>query len=96
MYQNFTIISPDVFAPFIDDLPEVEDFKNFAKDFNIGRIIFVLDKIYEVDSFSFYAVKVKDINFKAKYKKAFFVSYPNFDITAKNIEKYYKSIIKGI
>ncbi len=96
MYKNFTIISPDVFAPFIDDMPERSDFRKFARDFNIGRIIFVLDKIYEVDSFSFYAVKTKKIDFHAKYKKAFFASYPKFDITDKNIEEYYKSLIKGL
>jgi len=96
MYKNFTIISPDVFAPFIDDMPEVEDFKKFAQDFNIGRIIFVLDKIYEVDSFSFYAIKTKKIDFASNFKKAFFASYPKFDITDKNILSYYKSLIKGI
>jgi len=93
MYQNNTIIPTDVFAPFIDDLPTKKDFRVFTRDFNIGRIIFVLDKLYEVDSFSFYAIKTKDIDFSAPYKSAFFVSYPKF-ISGKNIINYYKSLIK--
>ncbi|WP_457561709.1 plasminogen-binding N-terminal domain-containing protein [Caminibacter pacificus] len=94
LYKGNTIISPDIFAPFIDEMPTREDFEKFCNDMNIGRIIFVLDKIYEVDSFSFYAIKKRDIDFKAKYDKAFFVTFPSFKITGKNIEQYYKSLIK--
>jgi hypothetical protein len=96
MYKRFDVISSDVFAPFINDLPTKEDFRKFCDDFNIGRIIFVLDKIYEVDSFSFYKIYEKDFKTNAKYKKAFFTSYPSFDVTGENIEKYYKSLIKGL
>jgi len=94
MYQNETIISPDIFAPFIDDVPTQDDFRKFCEDFNIGRIIFVLDKIYEVDSFSFYALRVKNEKLNPHYTKAFFTTYPSFDITGENFLNYYKSMIK--
>ena len=94
LYKNATIISPDIFAPFIEDMPTKKDFQTFCKDFNIGRIIFVLDKIYEVDSFSFYAVKTRDAGFKTDYKKAFFTTYTKFNIKQKNILNYYKSLLK--
>ncbi|MEO1928208.1 MAG: plasminogen-binding N-terminal domain-containing protein [Nautiliaceae bacterium] len=93
-YKNATFISPDIFAAYIDDIPTKEDFINFAKIFNIGRMVFVLDRVYEVDSFSFYAVKVYG-KFKAAYKKAFFTTYPKFDIKGKNFINYYKNLIKG-
>ena len=91
-YKNATLISPDIFATFIEDAPTKEDFINFAKKMNIGRIIFVLDKVYEVDAYSFYAIKTYGKN-DVKYKSAFFTTFPN-NITNENFEKLYKSYIK--
>ncbi|WP_168175704.1 plasminogen-binding N-terminal domain-containing protein [Nautilia sp. PV-1] len=92
-YKNATVISSDNFAAFLEGIPSRENFINFAKKLNIGRIIFVLDKIYEVDANSFYAVK-KYGSINAKYKEIFFTTYPKFDIKGKNIIAYYKSLIK--
>jgi hypothetical protein len=87
-YKNATIISPDIFATFIEDAPRKEDFINFAKKMNIGRIIFVLDKVYEVDAYSFYAIKIYEKN-SVKYTNAFFTTFPNHLKIAN-----YKSYIK--
>jgi len=92
-YKNATFISPDLFATEIDDVPTRKDFINFAKKMNIGRYIFVLDKIYEVDSYSFYVLKKFGSN-SDRYKKMFFTTYPDFDIKAKNVAEYYKKLIK--
>lgn len=91
-YKNATIISPDIFATFIEEAPSKEDFINFAKKMNIGRIVFVLDKVYEVDAYSFYAVKSYGKN-SVKYTNAFFTTFPN-NIKNENFEKLYKSYIK--
>jgi hypothetical protein len=91
-YKNATIINPDIFATFIEDAPTKEDFVNFAKKMNIGRIIFVLDKVYEVDAYSFYAIKTYGKN-DVKYKSAFFTTFPN-NIKNKNFEELYMSYIK--
>jgi hypothetical protein len=92
-YKNATVISSDNFAAVIDDIPTKKDFVNFAKKLDIGRIVFVLDKIYEVDAYSFYAVK-KYGNVSAKYNKIFFTTYPDFDLQQKKIISYYKKLIK--
>ncbi|WP_456480238.1 plasminogen-binding N-terminal domain-containing protein [Nautilia sp.] len=92
-YKNFTVVNPDVFAVFLKEVPTKKDFVNFAKKLNIGRIVFVLDKIYETDAFSFYAVKKYGRN-GVKYKGVFFTTYPKLGINGKNMIKYYKSLIK--
>ena len=53
IYKNNAIISPDVLASFLDDV-NIKSLREFAKEFNIGRYIIALDKVYEVDSYSFY------------------------------------------
>jgi hypothetical protein len=91
------IISPDVFAAFLDDMPTIENFRNFAKIMNIGRFVFAVnDKIYEVDSYSFYVINSHQIQKKALYKKAFFTYFSNFDIKTKNIQNYYLHLLKGL
>ncbi len=92
-YKNDTVISADVFASFLDDLPKKKEFIGFAKKMDIGKIVFVLDKVYEVDANSFYAIKKYGSN-SVKYKEMFFTTYPKFDIKDKNITAYYKSLIK--
>ncbi|NPA11743.1 MAG: hypothetical protein GXO62_05840 [Epsilonproteobacteria bacterium] len=78
LYKNATIISPDVLAAFIDEF-NTKTVKDFAKEFDIGRVIFILDKLYEVDSQSMYVIKTKPFN-ASKYKKAFFTYYKKFDL----------------
>jgi hypothetical protein len=92
-YKKDTVISADNFASFLDDLPTKEDFIKFAKKMDIGKIVFVLDKIYEVDANTFYVVKKYGSN-SVKYKEMFFTTYPKFDIKDKNVTAYYKSLIK--
>jgi hypothetical protein len=92
-YKNATVISSDNFAAMIEELPKRSDFINFAKKLDIGRIIFALDKIYEVDAYSFYVIK-KYGQVNAKYNKIFFTTYPAFDLKDKNIINYYKKLIK--
>ena len=92
-YKKATIISPDNFAEFLEDKPRRENFINFAKKMDIGRFIFVLDKIYEVDANSFYVVKKYGKN-SAKYNEIFFTTYPKFDIKDNNMIIYYKNMIK--
>jgi len=91
-YKNNLIISPDIFAPFVDEIPTKEEFINFAKEMDIGRYIFVLDKIYEVDANSFYVIK-KYGKTNAKYKEIFFTNYKKEDIKA-NLLSYYKTLLK--
>ena len=93
MYKNCTVISTDLFVPYIEEKPAEKDFISFAKKMNIGKIVFVLDKIYEVDPYSFYVLKKFGQN-SAKYEKIFFTTYPNFDIKLQNAVKYYKHMIK--
>jgi len=92
-YKNAVIISPDIFANFLEEIPTKDEFVNFAKKMDIGRYVFVLDKIYEVDAESFYAVKKYGKNTQ-KFKEVFFTTYPKFDIKANNMIAYYKSLIK--
>jgi len=95
MYKKSIVVSPDVLAAFMDDeLPTKEELKKFAAEFNIGKYIFVLDNIYEVDSFSFYAIKKKPFE-EVEYKLPFF-NYAYSLKVNKNLIKYYKSLIKGI
>jgi len=97
-YQNsFTIIPVDVFAAFLDDIPIKKDFVKFAREMNIGLFVFALDRIYFVDSDSFYDFLTQNYTFKPnlKFKKPFYSSY-NFDIKMKNPIEYYKNFIKGI
>jgi hypothetical protein len=109
LFKNKIFISPDIFATFLDEIPTKEDFVNFAKKLDIGLYIFVLDKIYLVDAYSFYAVKEYPLkeNYN-KYNKPFFVTYNRFKVNSsvfskvKNLFKsgvnsfneYYKSMIK--
>lgn len=92
-YKDSVVISSDVFASYIDELPKKKNFIEFAKKMNIGKYIFVLDKIYEVDAYSFYVLNSFGSN-SDKYKKIFFTTYPDFDIKSENIIKYYKKFIK--
>jgi len=97
-YQNsFTIIPVDVFAAFLDEAPTKKDFIKFARKMNIGLFVFALDKIYFVDSESFYDFLTQNYTFKPnlKFKNPFYSSY-NFDIKMKNPTQYYKKLIKGI
>jgi len=91
-YKNSIIISPDIFAPFVDEIPTKKEFINFAKEMDIGRYIFVLDKIYEVDANSFYIIK-KYGKSNAKYKEIFFTNYKKEDIK-ENLISYYKKLLK--
>jgi hypothetical protein len=94
-YKDSVIISPDVLEAFIEDeVPTKKELRKFAAEFNIGRYIFVLDNIYEVDSFSFYAIKKKPFE-KVEYKFPFF-NYAYSPKVKENLIKYYKSLIKGI
>ncbi len=94
-FKNFTIIPSDVFAAFIDKLPTREDFINFAKKMDIGLYVFVLDKVYLVDAYSFYVIATQDLPLNYKnFKKPFYSSY-NFDIK-ENILNYYKKLLRGI
>jgi signal peptidase I len=90
LYKNATVVSPDVFAAFLDGEVEKSDFIDFSKKMNIGRIIFILDKIYEVDSFSFYAIKTKKAPITAHYKRAFFTYFKNFDIEPVDYKRFIK------
>ncbi|WP_024788324.1 MULTISPECIES: plasminogen-binding N-terminal domain-containing protein [unclassified Lebetimonas] len=108
LFKNKTLISPDIFATFLEENPTRDDFINFAKKMDIGLYAFVLDKIYLVDSYSFYAIKEFSAEKNYKYTEPFFVTYPNFHIEGnvfskvKNLfkqsigsyAKYYKSLIK--
>jgi len=91
-FKNEVIISPDVFANFLEDIPTKEEFKSFAKKMDIGRYVFVLDKIYEVDADSFYAIKKYGHN-SQKFNEMFFTTYPK-EIVKKDMISYYKSMIK--
>ncbi len=92
-FSTFSIIPIDVLGVFLEDEPTKEDFINFAKKMDIGMYIFALDKLYEVDALSFYAINEEDFSFKGKFKLPFYTSY-NFDFDMKNPINYYKSMIK--
>jgi len=92
-YKNDSVISPDVLAAFLEELPSKKEFVKFAKKMNIGRYVFVLDKIYEVDAESFYVINKYGKN-SQNYKNIFFTSYPKLDIKENNLIAYYKSLIK--
>ena len=93
MYKSSVIISPDVFAAFLDDKITKKDFINFAKKLNIGRYIFTIEnKLYEVDAKTLYVIDEKNLNVVAKYQKAFFTYFNNFDIKPKN----YINLLKGL
>jgi len=95
-YKNLTVIPIDTFAAFLDDLPTKKNFVNFAKKMDIGLYIFVLDKIYLVDSYSFMPIDVEKLPFSFKnFQKPFYSSY-KFDINEKNILNYYKKMLKVI
>ena len=91
-YKDHTIISPDIFASFVNEIPTKEEFINFAKEMNIGKYIFILDKIYEVDSNSFYVLKKYGKNI-VKYKEIFFTNYKKKYIK-ENLLNYYKTLLK--
>jgi len=91
-FKKEVIISPDIFANFLDDIPTKEEFKSFAKKMDIGRFVFVLDKIYEVDADSFYVIKKYGRN-SQKFNEMFFTTYPK-ETVKKDMISYYKSMIK--
>ena len=94
-YSKNTIIPVDVFGAFLNKKPTKKDFIKFAKKMNIGRFIFVLDKIYEVDALSLETINAyKNPYKKGKFKLPFFTSYNDYDINIKNPINYYKSLIK--
>ena len=94
-YSKNTIIPIDLFAVFLNDNPTKKDFINFAKKMNIGRYIFVLDKIYEVDALSMQVINSYSNNYKnKKFKLPFFTYYRFYDIKIKNPINYYKNLIK--
>jgi len=94
-YLKNTIIPIDVFGVFLDEKPTQKDFVNFAKKMNIGRFIFVLDKIYEVDALSMEVINSYKNPYKTKkFKLPFFTSYNDYDIKMKNPINYYKNLIK--
>jgi hypothetical protein len=104
MFKNKTFISPDIFATFLDKTPTKKDFINFAKELNIGLYIFVLDKIYLVDAYSFYAIKSLELKKHYKFEKPFFNTYAIslkggffsklFQSKISNYIAYYKKMIK--
>ena len=64
---------------------------------NIGRYVFALNnKVYEVDSYSFYVINSHLLQKNASYTKAFFTYFSNFDIKTKNIQNYYLHLLKGL
>ena len=94
-YSKNTIIPVDVFGAFLEGKPTKRDFINFAKKMNIGRYIFVLDKIYEVDALSLQVINSYKNPYKNnKFKLPFFTSYNDYDIKMKNPINYYKNLIK--
>ena len=94
-FKNNTIIPVDDFAVFLSQEPTKQDFVNFAKKMNIGRFIFVLDKIYEVDALSLKVVNTYKNTYKnKKFKLPFFTSYNDYDIKMKDPVDYYKNLIK--
>ena len=94
-YSKNTIIPIDDFAVFLDESPKREDFIKFAKKMNIGRFVFVLDKIYEVDALSMQVINSYPNSYKnRKFKLPFFTSYKFYDIKMKNPLNYYKNLIK--
>jgi len=94
-YSKNTIIPVDVFGAFLEKKPTKGNFINFAKKMNIGRYIFVLDKIYEVDALSLEVINSYKNPYKNnKFKLPFFTSYNDYDIKMKNPINYYKTLIK--
>ena len=95
-FKDFTIIPVDVFAAFLKNLPTRYDFINFARKLNIGLYIFALgDKIYYIDSFSFYVIGKESFKLNKNFKIPFYSSY-NFHLKAKNIINYYKKMLRGL
>ena len=93
-YPNNTVIPIDVFGAFLHEKPQKKDFVKFAKKMNIGRYIFVLDKIYEVDALSLQVINSYTNPYKNnKFKLPFFTSYNDYDIKMNPIN-YYKNLIK--
>ena len=94
-YSKNTIIPVDDFGVFLEGKPTKQNFINFAKKMNIGRYIFVLNKIYEVDALSMQVINSYPNPYKnKKFKLPFFTSYNDYDIKMKNPVKYYKNLIK--
>lgn len=94
-YSKNTIIPIDTFALFLDKKPTKREFINFAKKMNIGRFVFVLDKIYEIDALSFQVINSYPNPYKTKkFKVPFFTYYNNYNMKIKNPINYYKSLIK--
>ena len=92
LYKNSVVISPDNFALYVDELPLKKDFVKFAKEYDVGKIVFVLDKLYEVDALSFYVIK-KSLRYNVIYKKPFFTTLDIYNEKVNMID-YYKSMLK--
>ncbi len=92
-FNHFTIIPVDTFGAFLDDIPTINNFINFAKKMDVGMYVFALDKLYIVDALTFYTYAKEDYEKSGNFKLPFYTSY-NFDLTLKNPVKYYKSLIK--
>jgi hypothetical protein len=98
-YPNIKWINSDNFAPYFETKPTIEDFRKFCNDYNVGIIIFILDKKYIVDSQSFTILETVELTQNYKYSKPFFASYNKFADSIFSSEptnwiNYYKSLLK--
>jgi len=76
IYKDFHIIPSDLLAVFNEEI-NLKTLKEFTKIYDVGRFIFVADKIYEVDANSFNVVFIKKFQ---NYKKGFFTYYKTFKL----------------
>jgi hypothetical protein len=93
-FSNKTLIHPDVLYVYLEGEVSKKGLINFAKDMNIDEYIFVLDRVYEVDANSFFAINSFDKFGTKSYNTLFFNSYSQKK--SKNMLKEYKRMIKGI
>ena len=98
-YPNIKWINSDSFATYFETKPTIENFRKFCNDYNIGIIIFMLDKKYILDSQSFTILETTQLTEKYKYSKPFFASYNKFadsmfSFKPTNWINYYKSLLK--
>ena len=97
-YPNINFLSSDLFASYFATKPNKKEFQQFCKTFNVGIIIFNLDRQFIVDCESFQILDSKFIK-SEKFSKPFFVNYDKFNTTLFRTEpnnwiKYYNSILK--
>ena len=98
-YPNIKWINSDNFAIYFETKPTIEDFRKFCNDYNVGIIIFILDKKYIVDSQSFTILEKAELTENYKYSKPFFATYNKFadsifSFKPTNWINYYKSLLK--